>query len=196
MSEKATKQQKSEFTIKEAAEYLGKSVRTVERMKLPHKLKRTTLEDFSYREVRMYDKSVLDQAKSPKTQETHVPGTSLTKQRQTDVVEMSQFVGRDDLMNFAEVLITGLKSEVKQLAAPMGEQAETKKPDLSQIAYKLLLSKKEALQLSGLSSKELDKALEKKLIVARKTSEKGIWKISRQSLESYCLSDNKNAEKV
>lgn len=165
---------------------MGKSIRTVERLKLPHKLQTLRGDDGIDREVRIFDKSVLDEAKQPKKKEIHIPGAAMTLERQTDDVAMSQLIPREYLMDFADFLVKGLKSEVKQLAAPMADVRETKKPDLSQIAYKLLLSKKEALQLSGLSSKELDKALEKNLIVARKTSEKGVWKINRKSLEDYC----------
>lgn len=182
---KAQEAEKTEFTIEEAAEYLGKSIRTVERMNLSYTKQFRRGKDYIDREVRIFSKSVLDEAKKPKESVKHIPGIMKSENQ-------NQTVTREDLKDFAAFLITGIKSEVKQLAPA---QKPKKEVILADLAVKGILTMKEALKYSGLTKAELTEALEAKKVLGKSTERtiklKGqdvvshIWKINRQSLDKF-----------
>lgn len=188
---KAKEEVKKDFTIEEAAEYLGVSKRTVERWGLSYTLQYRTGSDYISRETRIYSKSELDRAKAEqqekKEKTVNVPGIM-------KVEHSNETVTREDLKEFAMFLISGIQSEVKQLAPAPTKQKKI--ISIAEIKDKGILNFKEALKLSGMTKDELTEALNNKQIKAICTEQertfKGqkvishIWKINRRSLDAFC----------
>lgn len=165
--------EKTEFTLEEAAEYLSKSTRTVERLQLPHSMEWKPDKKGIMREIRIFSKTVLDKIKHPKAKKRHIPG--IEKAGKSPVTQ-------EDLRNFATLLIGGIQTEMKQLAPAQDEE----KKKIANFKDKLILSFSQALSYSGLPKDELKAALDNKQIFGKKTSEKGVWKINRHSLDEFC----------
>lgn len=189
--QEAKEENNAEFKLHEAAEYLtektGKkmSSRTFERLGLSHTKKKTLT---STVEVRFWSKETLDRYAEDLT-------NSLEKKSFIPAIEKvgNAPVTQQDLREFAIMLVSGIQSEVKQLAPPPPPKA---KKTIADIKDKLILNLKEAILLSGLSKDELTEALSTKQILG-KVTEKTVklkgndvivhhWKINRQSLDEFC----------
>ena len=181
----AKTEEKTDFTIEEAAEYLGKSVRTIERWKLPHTLKTIRGRDWIDREVRIFSKVVLDEAKQPKETVKHIPGIMKAENQ-------NETVTREDLKEFASFLISGFQNQVKQLA-PAQPETMKKKQQISDFKDKLILNFGQAVKYSGLPKEELLEALETKQVLAKMSEHTNkldkvshTYRINRQSLDDFC----------
>lgn len=184
---KAKEEVKKDFTIEEAAEYLGVSKRTVERWGLSYTLQYRSGSDYISRETRIYSKSELDRAKADqeaKKEKTKIVPALMKTENSNEAVT------REDLKEFAMFLISGIQSEVKQLAPAQIEKPK-KTVDISAFKVKLILNFGQALKYSGLPKDELHEALETGAILAKRKGENGIWRINRQSLDEFCLNYGK-----
>jgi excisionase family DNA binding protein len=166
------------MTIKEAAEYLGVSVKTLER--------RIALGDISVAYVpgttgkqRTFDRTELDRFKQAEA-EKMVATTYVARPRVAPVVSDAPapaMLQRLERGNNSGALL--------ELVAAI-EQARAQVPPaltVSDLAHKLTLSLVEAAQLSGLSRGHLREAITEKKLKARIIG-RG-WKIKRDDLDLY-----------
>jgi hypothetical protein len=95
-------------------------------------------------------------------------------------------ITRDDFYNFAEMIKQTLTHQNDKFLLSATTSIESNKTIVRvPIAQKLLISLADAVDYSGLSKKEIKNALEGGKIQGKKTSEKGVWKIKRLSLDQY-----------
>lgn len=170
------------YLIDDAAKYIGISRRNFERMNISSREEFREARDGKKRKVRVYDKEELDRIKAERESPSHKPSVSMT----TGGNIATQFVTLSDFKVFAEILVEGIQKETQKLLVSGAEESHKKVLDLSSFKDKYILNFSQALQLSGLPSDELRNALNEKRILAKKTSEKGTWKINRESLEEFC----------
>lgn len=181
---KAQEAEEIEFKLKEAAEFLTKetgknfSTRTFERLHLEHLFKKTITATVP---VRFWKKSTLEQyaenLKNELQKETHIPGIMK--------FEPQQQITGEQFIEFANILVSGIDAKFKQLA-PAPTETPKKVVKIADFKDKLILNFGQALAYSGLTKEDLIHALESKSVFGKKTSEKGVWKINRQSLDEFC----------
>jgi excisionase family DNA binding protein len=167
------------MTIKEAAEYLGVSVKTLER--------RIALGDISVAYVpsttgrqRTFDRAELDRFKQAEA-EKMVATTYVARPRVAPVAS-----GAPDSQALLQRTNHGPNSGALLELLTAIEQARAAHPPaltVSDLAHKLTLSLVEASQLSGLSRNHLRAAIEAKKLKARIIG-RG-WKVKKIDLESY-----------
>jgi hypothetical protein len=172
------------YLIDDAAKYVGMSRRTFERLNLSYQEEYREAKDGKKRKVRVYNQSELDRVKAGREKTSFKPSLVMT----TDDRQAAQVVAVSDLPAFAGFIIDAFQKENQKLLIA-GNDEENKKPvDVSALKDKLILNFTQALAYSGLPETDLRDALINKKIKAKKTSEKGIWKIYRISLDEFCES--------
>lgn len=169
------------YTIEEAVEYTGIKRRTFENLRISYGEEYRTAKDGKERKVRVYNQSELDRAKDAKNKK-HVPALDM----QTSASDAAQVATVTDLQNLAAFLSNLITSENQKLLPPVETAAKKKQIEISSFKDKLILNFAQALAYSGLTKDDLKHALEGKQILGKKTSEKGTWKINRQSLDEFC----------
>ncbi len=172
------------YLIEEAAEYVGVSRRSFERMNVSSREEFREAKDGKKRKVRVYDESELNRVKAVRETPSHTPAIITP----TDDKNASQVVTRSDLQDFGRLLADAINQGNQKLLAPMVEESKKKQIDISTFKDKLILNLSQALAYSGLPEDELKSALKDKKILAKKTSENGTWKINRNSLDEFCKS--------
>ncbi len=169
------------YLIEEAASYVGMNRRTFERLNLSYQEEYREAKDGKKRKVRVYKQSEIDPIKEER-EKVHFKPSLVTTTNPAQVVALS------DLKTFAEMLVEGVQKETQKLLLPATEDKHRKFLDISSFKDKLILNFSQALAYSGLPEDYLKKALKDKKILAKKTSEKGTWKIHRSSLDEFCKS--------
>jgi hypothetical protein len=169
------------YLIEEAASYVGMNRRTFERLNLSYQQEYREAKDGKKRKVRVYRESELKPVKDER-EKVYFKPSLVEKTNNAQVIVLS------DLKVFAEKLVEGFQKETQKLLASGTEDKHKKVLDISTFKDKLILNFSQALAYSGLPEDDLKKALKDKKILAKKTSEKGIWKIHRSSLDEFCKS--------
>jgi predicted GIY-YIG superfamily endonuclease len=170
------------YLIEEAAEFVGTSRRTFERLNIPSREELRLAKDGKLRKVRVFDESELEKIKQQRETPVFKPSLVMT----TDERQPAQLVATSDLQAFAGFIVDALQKENQKLLVAENEQENKKFVDISAFKDKLILNFTQALAYSGLPENELRDALKSKKIKAKKTSEKGTWKIYRNSLNEFC----------
>jgi hypothetical protein len=172
------------YLIEDAAAYVGMNRRTFERLNLSHQEEYREAKDGKKRKVRVYKQSELEPTKIQREKPVYKPSLVST----TSGNQNSQVLTVSDLQDIARLLFDAIQKETqKQLVAMAGEKKK-RQIDISSFKYTFLLNFAQALAYSGLSKNELKTALKNKKIHGRKTSENGIWKINRESIDEFCKS--------
>jgi hypothetical protein len=166
------------YLIDDAASYVGMNRRTFERLNLSYQEEYREAKDGKKRKVRVYKQSELDPIKEEREKVYFKPSLVTT-------TNPAQVVALSDLKIFAEMLVEGVQRETQKLLAPATEDKHKKVLDISSFKDKLILNFSQALAYSGLPEEDLKNGLKDKKILAKKTSENGIWKINRNSLDKF-----------
>jgi hypothetical protein len=173
------------YLIDEAANFIGISRRNFERMNISSREEFREAKDGKKRKVRVYDEAELNRVKAERESSLAKPSLVKTSNDAAYVLS-SQVVTRSDLQDFGRLLVEAINQGNQKLLAPMVEENKKKSVDISSFKDKLILNFAQALAYSGLPEDDLKKALKDKKILGRKTSEKGTWKINRNSLDEFC----------
>ena len=164
--------------IEEAASYVGMNRRTFERLKVSCQEEYREAKDGKKRKVRVYKKSDLDPVKAKREEVYFKPAVDMT-------TDAKQIVTASDVRDFLKSMVDAFaNSQTKLLTEVKLEQK--KQSELATFKDKLILNFSQALALSGLPEAELKIAMKDKKILSKKTSEKGQWKIHRESLMEFC----------
>jgi hypothetical protein len=172
------------YLIDAAAEYVGMSRRTFERLNISYQEEFREAKDGKKRKVRVYNESELDRIKADRERVSFKPSLVTT----TSESPGSQVVTVSDLQMFAGLVVEAFQKENQKLLASGEDKPGKKLIEVSSFKDKLILNFSQALAYSGLPEDDLKKALKDKKILAKKTSENGTWKIYRSSLDEFCKS--------
>jgi hypothetical protein len=172
------------YLIDDAANYVGMSRRTFERLNLSYQEEYREAKDGKKRKVRVFNQSELDRVKAVREKTSFKPSLVMT----TDERQAAQVVATSDLQAFVGFIVDALQKENQKLLSSANAEENKKVVDISAFKDKLILNFTQALAYSGLPEDELRDALKSKKIKAKKTSEKGTWKIYRNSLDGFCES--------
>jgi hypothetical protein len=171
------------YLIDDAAKYVGMSRRTFERLNLSYQEEYREAKDGKKRKVRIFNESELDRIKAEREKTSFKPSLVMTTDAQN-----AQVVAVSDLQAFAGFIVDAFQEKNQKLLNAASEDENKKPVDVSAFKDKLILNFTQALAYSGLPETDLRNALTNEKIKAKKTSEKGIWKIYRISLDEFCKS--------
>lgn len=169
------------FLIDEAAEYVGVSRRSFERMNVSSREELRAAKDGKKRKVRVFEQTELDRVKAERESPTHTPALVTTTNDKTD----SQVVTRSDLQSFGQLIVEAINQGQQKLLAPMVEEQKKKQIDISSYKDKQIFNFNQALHYSGLPKDELKSALEEKKILAKRKTEKSPYQIYKNSLDAF-----------
>jgi hypothetical protein len=172
------------YLIDAAAEYVGMSRRTFERLNISYQEEFREAKDGKMRKVRVYNESELDRIKAEREKISFKPSLVTT----TGENPNSQVVTTSDLQVFAGIIVEAFQKENQKLLTSGENKPSKKSVEVSSFKDKLILNFSQALAYSGLLEDDLKNALKDKKILAKKTSENGTWKIYRNSLDEFCKS--------
>jgi hypothetical protein len=166
------------YLIEEAASYVGMNRRTFERLKVSYQEEYREAKDGKKRKVRVYKKSDLDPVKAKREEVYFRPSVDMT-------TDAKQVVTASDLQDLLKSLVDAFANNSTRLLTE-AKSEQKRQSELATFKDKLILNFTQALALSGLPEAELKKAVKDKKILSKKTSEKGQWKIHRESLMEFC----------
>jgi hypothetical protein len=172
------------YLIDDAAKFIGISRRNFERMNISSREEFREAKDGKKRKVRVYDETELERVKVERENSLAKPSiVRVTNDNTPDPV--SQVVTLSDFKLFAEMLMEGINERTQKLLISATEEKHKRFSDISSFKDKQILNFAQALAYSGLPEGELKKALKDKTILGKKTSEKGTWKIYKNSLDDF-----------